>query len=276
MPAIKEYQNTTIPSLVNKGIKSENLIEAERKTRRALKNCKKKVIKLQCRSEVCFDVGNEDTWHVPSKCYNRICPICKPARQLRLVKKYSQYVDYMRYPRFMTLTLRDPVDLTKDNKRMMDTACQELFRELRNMGYELKRYIKAMEIKKISDDEYRFHYHIVYDGSFIPQDVLSDKWKKHSKGSFVVDIRKVYNKHHAVFYICKYIAKSVDYDIPIKKYVRIRKMRFFNSYGFKGIMLKRQIWARCRYCGARMKYAGEYELDHRLGKCVFSPREKIE
>ena len=48
----------------------------------------------------------------------------------------------------------------------------------------------------------------------------------------------------AVFYLSKYIAKSVDYDISISQYVRIRKMRFFNSYGFKGIQFKKEVWAK--------------------------------
>jgi hypothetical protein len=181
----------------------------------------------------------------------------------------------MEQPRFMTLTLRGIHGLSKENKNRMDTACQELFRELREKGYKFSKYIKAMEIQKKGNNRYRFHYHIIYDGSYIPKQLLSDKWKKHSKGSFIVDIKKVYNSNHVVFYISKYIAKAVDYDISVRQYAKIRKMRFFNSYGFKGIELKKERWAICRHCGARMKYAGDYEVAERLHKCVFSSDERI-
>jgi len=268
-------QKTFSTSLDIKGIKSEILIQTEKEVKEKLKKCSKKIIKLKCFSEVCRDIDNPDTLHVPSKCYVRICPVCKLARQIRLVSKYSHYVNVMESPRFMTLTMRKPYDLSKINKKRMDTAFQELFRELRGNGYEITKYIKAMELKKVEGNKYMFHYHIIYDGSFIPQNVLSDKWKKHSKGSFIVDIRKVYNRNHALFYISKYIAKAVDYDISIPQYVRIRKMRFFNSYGFKGIKLKKEMWAKCKVCGARLRYAGEYEIVHILGKCVFSKEDRI-
>jgi hypothetical protein len=261
-------QKRLSPSLDIKGIKSENLIQTERQTKERLEKCSKKVIKLKCFSEVCREEGVSDTLHVPSKCYIRICPVCKIARQMRLVSKYNHLVNLMKYPRFMTLTLKGTYKLTKANKNKMDTVCQELFRELRNSGYSFSKYIKALEISKKDNNRYSFHYHVIYDGSFIPQSVLSDKWKKHSKGSFVVDIRKVYNRKHALFYISKYIAKAVDYDIPIPQYVRIRKMRFFNSCGFKGIKINKEIWAKCNYCGARMRYAGEYETDHVLKGCI--------
>jgi len=246
--------------LVIKGIKSqENPDEAVADIRKRMGRCKKVVVKLTCPRKNYDYTSTHDSLFVRQKCHKRICPRCPNERKARLVSKYAICTEFMQYPRFMTLTLKEGLELTKESKKFVDDMYQELMRKLKRDGYEMKKFIKGLELKRLEDGKYRFHYHVLYDGSYIPQDYLSDAWKHITGGSFRVDVRKVYNPLHALFYISKYMTKAVDYDIPIEIYAKIQKLRFFNSRGFKGLYEeKKEPFAKCR-CGLKLYYDGSEE-----------------
>lgn len=256
-------------SLDNKGIKSVNEKPAksyariEKEAKERMEACSKRHVVIRCKTLNCLGNVYDEPLIFPSRCYIRICPTCKMARRWRLTSKYSFYLNFLREPRFLSLTLKNPCKLTKSNKKIMDRAFQEFVRELRKRGYVISKYIKGIEFKKVDEYLYRFHYHVIYDGSYIPQEELSKLWKKHSKGSFIVHIRRVYNKNHMCFYLTKYISKSMDMEIPLGIYASIRKMRFFNTYGFKGLIKKKKkSIIKCPRCGRYKKFDGYSEEEN--------------
>jgi len=77
--------------------------------------------------------------------------------------------------------------------------------------------------------------HIVFDGNYIPRDVILTAWKEITGGSWNVDIRRVddvgWSKEKVCNYITKYVTKSF-HDTAGYTLEELKGLRMFVQYGF--------------------------------------------
>jgi hypothetical protein len=104
----------------------------------------------------------------------------------------------------------------------------------------LKRYRKkwwsmlaVMECKKTKDGLFYYHIHCLVDGYYIPQELISEDWKKIS-GFPVVWIEKAGSIYGSLRYVLKYVLKGFAFED--KRDVRdfrksMKGVRYVRSYG---------------------------------------------
>lgn len=85
-------------------------------------------------------------------------------------------------------------------------------------------WLKRIEVTKGRDGNYHLHIHVLAEGSFIPQEELSEIWrkilaKKDGWKGFVVDIREVKGIKKAIKEIAKYCFKPEDLSIEDKAFL---------------------------------------------------------
>jgi hypothetical protein len=61
--------------------------------------------------------------------------------------------------------------------------------------------------------EWHTHFHVLLDGSYIPQKKLSREWLTVTGDSSIVDIRAIKNKNKLAKYVAKYVAKIMDITV---------------------------------------------------------------
>lgn len=142
----------------------------------------------------------------------------------------------MKSIRFMTLT-KLSTDLTL---LACLIALMDGFRELRRSDVWKRNVVGGMwaiEIKPgRKEGTWNVHLHLLVDGSYFPQDQLSDAWLKATGDSKIVDIRKVNSTAGAANYVTKYVSKPGDFnkfsDEEIIDYARsVKGRRMFGSFG---------------------------------------------
>lgn len=185
---------------------------------------------LSCGSPMVYECNDCGSKVMGSKsCDTRICPRCNRRRFKRLLKRYSPILSAMMHPRFMTLTLKNPEFLLKDSfqefRRLWNLLRRHKYYRVRILGG-----IYAMEVT-FTENGWNLHMHILYDGSFIPQDKLSKDWKSLT-GSHIVDIRQA--KKNTVCEIIGYSTKNVK--LPnVHAYAEylhaVDTLKLFQSFG---------------------------------------------
>lgn len=145
-------------------------------------------------------------------CHDRFCRPCARARALRIVENLTAAVGNERL-RFITVTLARDERCLED--RMDDLLAS--FTRLRSCKAWRQAVTAGAYFIEITrgehGDSWHVHIHALVTGSYLRQDVLSDAWRKASKGSFIVDIRKVADVGQGVGYVAKYATKGVDQSV---------------------------------------------------------------
>lgn len=144
-----------------------------------------------------------------SYCHDRWCTPCAIERSRLVAHNILQLAAKQRL-RFATLTLlasAQPLEL-----RIADLRAS--FSRLRRTSL-WKRRVKAgvacLEVKRSErSDAWHVHYHLLLQGSYIPQDQLSATWHEITGDSRIVDIRLASDRRKVAQYICKYVSKPLD------------------------------------------------------------------
>jgi hypothetical protein len=114
-------------------------------------------------------------------------------------------------PRFITLTLRRE---SGESLRAMINRLFLSFRTLRDDRRWRSRVVAGVWTLEVTrgkhGDGWHAHIHAIIDGEYYRQQELSIDWGKASKGSTIVDIRRVDSKRAAARYVAKYIGKGAD------------------------------------------------------------------
>lgn len=145
------------------------------------------------------------------RCRSRWCEACQNERRLIIRRNLQEKLPQGRI-RFLTLTVKSRTCL-----RTCVDHLQSSFKKLRARPY----YSKAMrggiwflEVTRRKDNgEWHPHYHILYQGEYIPKEKLSLDWHKITKDSFIVDIRSLKNREAAPAYVTKYASKAIGKEI---------------------------------------------------------------
>ncbi len=138
-------------------------------------------------------------------CKLRVCRSCGVTRQYEMVDAWRDGLLSIGELRFVTLTLKNVVDLDAGVKKI-----RSCFTKLRHRKYYVSRIyggLYAIECPVGKDGLWNVHLHFVYGGRYIPQPKLADDWEKITGDSRVVDIRKVKCVDRSVRYLVKYACK---------------------------------------------------------------------
>lgn len=145
-------------------------------------------------------------------CKDRLCPHCQKARSTRVAAQIAAIACGMGAARFITLTLKHLPD-----ERLADMLARlsRAFRRLR-ASPEWKRRVKGgvstLEVKRGQDGGWHAHLHLIADGSYFPQAVLSAEWCEASEGSTICDVRAIHDRGKVAKYVAKYVSKQADIE----------------------------------------------------------------
>lgn len=144
-----------------------------------------------------------------SYCHDRLCTPCANARSRLIAANVTDHIRN-RDVRFITLTiaacskmLGDRIDSILDSfARLRQTA---LWRRSVTGG------VYFLEIKRsASIDSWHVHIHVLVEGTWIDQKLLSDQWLTATGDSSIVDIRRPKTVKGVATYVTKYASKPLD------------------------------------------------------------------
>lgn len=149
---------------------------------------------------------------VARMCGDRFCEPCCRSRAAKVRRKLERAIGTA-WPLFITLTIK-PDD--RDLGQLLDHLLKS-FRRLRQQAV-WKGAIDAaayfVEIKLGSGSgRWHVHMHALAVGAFIPQKELSAAWRRASRGSFIVDIRRCKDADRSLSYVTKYCTKGHDAEV---------------------------------------------------------------
>jgi len=185
---------------------------------------------------ICQDVESGELVGSQARCKARICPTCAKIRANKAARRIREALKEADDPRFLTLTLKGSDDPLADQIRHL----RESFARLRR-AKEWKQHVRGgvytVEVKwGKSRGQWHPHLHCIIDGTYWQQQAISKAWETASRGSSIVDIRRVHGAEALSRYITKYIAKSSDTDgMPAARLVEwsesVHGLRMLQTFG---------------------------------------------
>jgi len=144
-------------------------------------------------------------------CHDRFCIPCAKERG-RVIEANVCKVIENKQIRFLTLTLRaDGQPLRERVSRLIAS-----FRKLRARkwwGAAVYGGVAILEVKYNGvSRNWNAHFHILYEGRFVPQSLIADSWLAITGDSYVIDIRLVRTAAAAARYVSKYVGKPLGID----------------------------------------------------------------
>ena len=143
--------------------------------------------------------------------------------------------------RFLTLTIINQKDLGKAINDFYEAFTR--FKRRKYFKENIKGGLGSIEIKKGKDDQWNVHGHFLIDSKYLDMkshkktgkdSKLVQEWKKCSRGSGVLFLRKVEAHQGSLNYILKYITKALDNLIPEEKATFLKatfKRRLIFTFG---------------------------------------------
>lgn len=207
----------------------------------------------------CSDCGNKGT--VKQRCHLPICPDCIQDRIQRLLSKYWREVEQFVNPKLFTLTVKNVKYMTPDSVRFIIRS----FHKLRRLKVfrKVTGGVYGVDITN-KGNGWNIHIHAVMDSPYIPQKKLKANWKRITKTSFVVDIRKVKSGISGLYEVLEYIGNIKQGKLNLPKIKKDRDLityalitsgvRMVGSFG-KLYGLKFTYKTQCSECGSEnLKY----------------------
>lgn len=142
-------------------------------------------------------------------CGQRFCPHCGNAYRKKVAQKIEDLMGRSRQNvwRFITLTIRSSNNDLKTQIAFLKAS----FRRLRQTTLWQTTQLMGYGVIEMTWSSRRLqwhpHIHIVSRGVFVSQASLSKQWAECSKGSEVVDIRKIKSSPTAATELCSYLTK---------------------------------------------------------------------
>jgi hypothetical protein len=202
--------------------------------------CGQKMVKLKCK--MCGNIH-----YKLYECGHRLCPRCAKKKSRAIFHQIRDLIDRIRVPvgmnyKMITLTIKK-TSFKDDVGRAMAGIGKILHNILEKYGLGAVAHLELSPSGEV-------HWHILFLGKYIPQKMLSDKWKKITGGSAIVDIRKI-DGCKGILEITKYIMKfgEVSENMQWAFYEIIKNHRVLRTFGiFYGeTAIKPQLV--CMFCG---------------------------
>lgn len=159
-----------------------------------------------CRESAWF-VQHEETFEVrvaSQHCNVRWCPMCAATRRAAITPGIAAWIRKLHRPKFLTLTLRHcDLDLKTQVNQLYDA-----FRRLRRLKWFrglCRGGIWFFQVKRSRNSrQWHPHLHILLDAEWIEHAELVRHWKYLTRGSTVVDIRKIKDDEGAAVEVARY------------------------------------------------------------------------
>jgi len=143
-------------------------------------------------------------------CRDRMCPRCQRQRGANVMEKVESIVQKFAAARFVTLTLQHRDESLDEMRKRLARG----FAKVRNEpGWKMrvKAGVWVIETtRNAKTQRWHVHLHLVIDGDYFPQKVLSKMWLTATGDSCVCDIRAIHDRRRVAKYIADYVAKPVD------------------------------------------------------------------
>jgi len=211
-------------------------------------------------------------------CKLRVCRKCAAIKLDANVKKYLPYI--LSVPlgsiRIGMVSIKNVDNLKEGVKKV-----RRCFTKLRHRNYykpKIRGGIYGPQGKPGKDGKWKVHLHFLYEGSFIPQDRLSEDWKKITGDSFYVWIEDVHNPRKALEEVLRYVTQGVEPDDEewtgeslVDFVLALSDVRLVQAFGsFLGNTAERTRLV-CRECG----YAFFRRLSLNGGIILSYPEQKV-
>lgn len=142
-----------------------------------------------------------------SRCGHRCCPFCAERRSRKVEGQIRALLSGCERPRHVVLTRRhDDLPLSEQIRCLRNS-----WRSLRLSvwgRHHFKGGIYVIEITRSPAGSWHPHLHIVYEGLYVDQRQLADKWSEVASGSRIVWISAAWTGHAR--YLAKYVGKPAD------------------------------------------------------------------
>lgn len=167
-----------------------------------------------CGHDICMYQAEEDGRILvcTARCKSRMCPRCSAIRAAQARECIKDAARDLNSPRFITLT---PLHSDEPLRDQIKHLRESYTRLRRSKGWKLHVVgaIAVMEVKwSKRDGRWHPHMHVIADGSFWSQPMLSRAWSKASGGATIVDIRMIHNRGDVARYVSKYVTDTAKND----------------------------------------------------------------
>lgn len=142
-----------------------------------------------------------------SSCKQRWCPMCAATRRWFLQQQVSGWLNVVKQPKFLTLTLKHSDDPLDDQiQRLYD--CFRKFRKLKFFKQHVKGGVWFFQIHKAkSDNLWHPHLHCVLDADWMDKYVISAHWEVITGDSKIINIKEVKDVSKMAEYVARYAAR---------------------------------------------------------------------
>jgi hypothetical protein len=186
---------------------------------------------------------------------DRTCPACSRELYSRIYRRYEEVILEARNLKFVTFTWRPVRHQDPKVPRSIGKALTR-FLHLQRYRRLWKGLLAVLECKKTPSGMFYYHIHLLVDGGFVPQGIISADWRKAS-GFPIVWVKRVSRTpRRALHYILKYVLKGFSFhkDKDRQDFKESMKgVRYIRSYGeFYNFEYRegKHVYFPCPSCGA--------------------------
>lgn len=197
--------------------------------KRTQEDFEKHIIRCSCcQNTVTFcyrptSLNNYDVLQTYFHCHSYFCDVCAKKKKNKLIKKLNK-IKPGQVLRFLTVTLDVSQYTPEQSLERISEMFNLLVKYLRYRGF-IFQYFKIIELTK----QNIAHVHALVN-CYLPAFVVSNCWYSVS-GSYIVKLKIVKNKGMALFYLTKYLSKTMNY-FANKLFYFLRKRRYSYSQSF--------------------------------------------
>lgn len=185
---------------------------------------------------------------VKMSCGKRTCPVCRRKWFGYHYGALKKYVSTWSQVYFLTLTLKNIPD--GQMTRWHIKRLREAFSKLR---YRFKGAIQdGFYIIQATNcgEGWHLHVHVLYRGKYVSKAAISEAWREITKGSYIVDIKRVERFQKALQYLLSdFSGKPRVREQDVETYNRVfhgcRLVQGFGEYS----KIKLRVPFRCPVCG---------------------------
>lgn len=200
-----------------------------------------------CQSPMVQAVEGRGLRLVAIRCRDRLCPLCAHRRAREVAQRYGEAVARMGAARHLVLTApRSDAPLADQLRELR--GCVKRLRQQEHWARHVTGGVYTIEITRSAESgHWHPHLHLIIDGSFFPQPLIRDAWRRALRSStlwasvgereaVIVHISAVHNRHQLARYIAKYIAKPASIgDWPAEAVVEyaqaVKGVRMMHAFG---------------------------------------------